>query len=438
MDALKRRARSLAQVKITLLLIVLNIMMYAIAWRYDVRRTDSLSLAETSFLIDWGGNVSALVFSGEYWRLLSSQFLHAGRLHLLMNMLALWSIGLVLEKKLPALIYLMIYLLSGMAGGLLSAVYYASSATPIVSCGASGSIFGLAGVLIAYALVTRNTHGLPIKNLLFSLALTFGSGLFLPLDNLTHFGGLLFGFVAGGVVTLTLTVWQPTCSHRMAVYTLLLIGPLAVMSAVFVWQTIPGGKGQVAAAKIILILENLGYGDLAAKTSGIAQLDECIDEQTRAEPADYQRCSGIDLGYVAMSSMARKLSRDVTHCLALSQSLAQLYHDKEDKRKIGVVKTWCEQHKTLYDVVFGNSSAVIDSEKLNASTARMRRLSDNIHFLNVQTSVSAYSSWGNLSTLAEEEDREDIRELGVFNDVTSRIYKTVRAGQCPYYNCTKP
>lgn len=89
--------------KITLLLIVSNIAVYLVAGYLDTRAFESLS--QTSFLIDWGGNVPALTLSGEYWRLFTSMFLHVGFLHLAINMLALWSLGIILEARMRSWVF---------------------------------------------------------------------------------------------------------------------------------------------------------------------------------------------------------------------------------------------------------------------------------------------------------------------------------------------
>lgn len=66
----------------------------------------------------------ALTLSGEYWRLFTSMFLHVGFLHLAINMLALWSLGIILEARMRSWVFLGVYLLSGLCGSLATALWH--------------------------------------------------------------------------------------------------------------------------------------------------------------------------------------------------------------------------------------------------------------------------------------------------------------------------
>jgi membrane associated rhomboid family serine protease len=129
------------------------------------------------------------VAEGEYYRLITSAFLHAGVLHILFNMFALAQIGPVLEKALGRGRYLALYLLSAL-GGSVAAYLLAPPNQP--SVGASGAIFGLFG---AYYVVVRRLGGEtgPIVVLLvINLAITFS----VPnIDWRAHLGGLATGAV---------------------------------------------------------------------------------------------------------------------------------------------------------------------------------------------------------------------------------------------------
>ncbi|HCN5042497.1 TPA: rhomboid family intramembrane serine protease [Escherichia coli] len=105
---------------------------------------------DQSALIHLGANVASLTLSGEPWRLLSSVFLHSSFSHLLMNMFALLVVGTVAERILGKWRLLIIWLFSGIFGGLISACYALRESEQIViSVGASGAIMGIAGAAIA-------------------------------------------------------------------------------------------------------------------------------------------------------------------------------------------------------------------------------------------------------------------------------------------------
>ena len=129
------------------------------------------------------------VAQGEYYRLLTSAFLHAGLLHILFNMVALAQIGPVLERALGQARYLALYLLSAL-GGSVAAFLLAAPNQP--SVGASGAIFGLFG---AYYVVVRRLGGEtgPIVVLLVvNLVITFSVP---SIDWRAHLGGLVTGAV---------------------------------------------------------------------------------------------------------------------------------------------------------------------------------------------------------------------------------------------------
>jgi rhomboid protease GluP len=428
---------ALLQARVTLILIVMNIIAFSVPGFYDIRFLDTL--AQGSYLINWGGNISALTFSGEYWRLLSSQFVHAGIVHLTMNMLALWSIGSVLERYIPRATYLAIYLLSGVSGGLLSAVYY--STTQIVSCGASAAIIGLAGAFLAYAAVTRNIQNLPVKNLLMSLLLTFGAGMFLPLDNMAHLGGLVFGFVSGGAVVLVSRVWQ---ANRML--TAAMSGGIFALSIAGLWGvynhfSVPGGAGQVKAVKVINILRMAGLGDSASVMGGLNDLDTCIQTQLATATLNLKSCNRRDLSdNFDIRWIEKRLLNDFAQCRLLVADLEQIYPDKEEQRRLGIVKDFCEAREQLYKAVFTQEIISVDAAKLHEADRRMRNLADRIRLLSKDRPVVIRSIFDYFYTSqndSEVEDAEDIQSQGVFNDVRNRVYKAVQESRCPYYSCTK-
>lgn len=154
---------------------------------------------DQSALIHLGANVASLTLSDESWRLLSSIFLHSSFSHLLMNMFALLAVGTVAERILGKWRLLIIWLFSGIFGGLISACYALRESEQIViSVGASGAIMGIAGAAIATQLASG--AGIHHKNqrrvfpLLGMVALTLLYGTRQAgIDNACHIGGLIAG-----------------------------------------------------------------------------------------------------------------------------------------------------------------------------------------------------------------------------------------------------
>ncbi len=122
----------------------------------------------------FGASVGPYTLSGQWWRLFTYMFLHAGLLHIAFNMWCLWDIGALCESLYGRWTFLTIYLLTGVAGGVASLGWNPSGST----VGASGAIFGLAGALIAsFYLGEFSLPSIAIKGTLRSLLFFAGFNL---------------------------------------------------------------------------------------------------------------------------------------------------------------------------------------------------------------------------------------------------------------------
>ncbi|MDZ5471000.1 rhomboid family intramembrane serine protease (plasmid) [Bacillus sp. 31A1R] len=151
----------------------------------------------TSTLIKFGAKFNPLILEGEWWRFFTPVVLHIGILHLLMNTLALYYLGTVVERIYGNSRFLFIYLLAGFSGSLASFLF-----SPSLSAGASGAIFGCFGALLFFGLIYPKlffrTMGF---NILVVLAINLSLGFTIPgIDNAGHIGGLIGGFLATGIV----------------------------------------------------------------------------------------------------------------------------------------------------------------------------------------------------------------------------------------------
>ncbi|MBF9220225.1 rhomboid family intramembrane serine protease [Hymenobacter ruricola] len=155
-------------------------------------------------LVVWGSNVSGLTLHGQPWRLLTYQFVHAGLSHLLLNMFSLWLLGLLVEDRVGPWRLALVYLASGVGGGLASLWWHTGG---INSVGASGSIFGLYGLLlvllIGKKLVLDKSDRRAMLGLVLYLVLSnLISGLTGNIDNAAHLGGLATGLLVAGPLAL--------------------------------------------------------------------------------------------------------------------------------------------------------------------------------------------------------------------------------------------
>jgi rhomboid protease GluP len=175
-------------------LVGLNVLVFVVMVASGI----SLMTPNAVELVKWGANYGPLTLGREPWRLVTSMFVHIGLLHVLFNMWCLWGLGTLGERLLGSWNLLVLYLLSGVGGGILSLAFHPHR----VSAGASGAIFGIAGGLIATIYVKKTPiSGAPMKQTLKSLVLFVGYNLLYGMrggiDNMCHLGGLVSGLALG-------------------------------------------------------------------------------------------------------------------------------------------------------------------------------------------------------------------------------------------------
>lgn len=163
---------------------------------------------QTRELIGWGANVGTLVNEGQWWRLITSMFLHAGIFHLLYNMFALYFIGIYLEISIGSKSMFIIYLICGIAGGIASLIFNDYAA----SVGASGAIFGLYGLTGALMIIGYLDKSFTVIFWV-SIVIFVGVNLLVGFakDNIdmpAHLGGLITGFVIGMLYKLKAKNWK--------------------------------------------------------------------------------------------------------------------------------------------------------------------------------------------------------------------------------------
>jgi rhomboid protease GluP len=183
---------------ITTVLVGMNVAVYAVMALTGVSPVSPTSVQ----LLRWGANWGPLSLGAEPWRMLASNYVHAGIIHIALNMWCLWNLGFLAERVFDPWTYVMIYTASGLAGSLGSLWWHPMA----VGVGASGAIFGLAGALIAALYLGHLPISRPaIKGTLRSLLSFAGYNLFFGavatgIDNSAHIGGLLAGLALGAVL----------------------------------------------------------------------------------------------------------------------------------------------------------------------------------------------------------------------------------------------
>ena len=211
LEAPPRRRRSrLASTPATYILLGINIAVFLWMILHGV----SPSSPTPDQLVRFGANATDLVLAGQWYRLLTATFVHVGVVHLATNMWCLYNLGLLGEPLLGKWGLIATYLVTGIAGNLLSlgvnVFLFVVTRSPDISvgAGASGAVFGIAGILI----VLLSNHKLPIPlvelqrlrrsviqfaglNLIIGLATVFVP--LVRIDNMAHIGGFLSGLALG-------------------------------------------------------------------------------------------------------------------------------------------------------------------------------------------------------------------------------------------------
>jgi membrane associated rhomboid family serine protease len=208
-----RQPRRAGMPVVTYVLIAANVVMFVLQMAVP-------GLQQALFL--WPAGVAVY---DQFYRLLTSAFLHDGLTHILFNMWALWVIGPALERSLGRTRFLAIYFLSALGG---SVLVYLLTPVNVPTLGASGAIFGLFGATLALSRKLNFDMRWIIGLIVINLVITF---VVPSISWQGHVGGLLTGAAVGGVYA-----YAPR-ANRAVIQTAFSIAVLAVFVALVWWRT---------------------------------------------------------------------------------------------------------------------------------------------------------------------------------------------------------
>jgi rhomboid protease GluP len=204
----------------TIVLLMANIFVFLLMWQSSNLRLSLLEPFSPEVLIAYGAKLNILIDSQkQWWRLVTPMFVHVNLLHLLVNMYSLWILGPYVEKLYGSAKFIVFWVLTGIGASIASYLTVVDPNTPLgplgrflfspdlPTAGASGSLFGLVGVLFAFGIKFRRelpegfkrafgTGLLPM--ILLNLFIGYiGRGIF---ANSAHLGGLISGVLLGFIV----------------------------------------------------------------------------------------------------------------------------------------------------------------------------------------------------------------------------------------------
>lgn len=184
--------KKLGDSKVTRALIIVNIIVFAImALNGGTQNTENL--------VRFGAVFKPYIAAGQWWRLFTAAFIHIGFMHILFNMYFLYQLGPTFEMLYGSRNFLIIYLVSGIIGNLVS---FAFGSPGTVSAGASTSLYGIFGLALGIMLNYKNDAMLANfgASFLSVIAINVIYSLISPnVGILGHFGGLVGGLLLSGI-----------------------------------------------------------------------------------------------------------------------------------------------------------------------------------------------------------------------------------------------
>jgi rhomboid protease GluP len=187
-------------------------------------------------MIALGSDYGPLTTSGEWWRLITSTFLHFGILHIALNMWALWGTGQLVERLYGSRYFLLLYMLAGICGSIASVAWNPG----VNSAGASGAIFGVFGAMLAFVAnkkagvptaIVQQHRGSTAAFVAYNLLNGFTHA---GIDNAAHLGGLIGGFAIGWLLVRPVTVQARQTSDTRRIGAAVAVGIAAL--AVGIWS----------------------------------------------------------------------------------------------------------------------------------------------------------------------------------------------------------
>lgn len=215
-------------------------------------------------MLAWGANHGPLTENGQWWRLVTCMFLHFGILHLGFNMWILWDLGRVVERFVGNFGFVVVYFVSGIAGSIASLFWNPF----VVSAGASGAVFGVAGTLLGLITFRQDTIPAPVlkhlRNSMLTLLfynLVYGM-IATGIDMAAHIGGLVAGYLCGLFLSQPLSVAM-VARRPFRNATVATVGALILLLSTF---ALPNPLPLCTSPVVVKLLERLLRGTPAGAT----------------------------------------------------------------------------------------------------------------------------------------------------------------------------
>jgi membrane associated rhomboid family serine protease/Flp pilus assembly protein TadD len=231
---------------ITTGLIGLNVLVFAIM----VLRGVSPFLPSPQQAIAFGADFGPLTLNGQWWRLVTSMFVHFGIVHIGLNMWCLWNLGRAAEQLMGRASYLLAYFVSGIFASIVSVYWHPMAA----GAGASGAIFGMAGVLVSYVYLKKTPAHLQINSRMLGslgtfIAYNLAFGALPGISNAAHIGGLVMGLAVGAVLP---AAGASEDARRTRLSLVAVFAAIALVGSAIAAKRLTKGVSELASAEQLL------------------------------------------------------------------------------------------------------------------------------------------------------------------------------------------
>ena len=202
--------------------------------------------------ISFGADFGPLTLNGQWWRLLTSMFVHFGLIHLGLNMWCLWNLGRAAERLLGRFSYLLAYLVSGIFGSIASVYWHPLAA----GAGASGAIFGLAGVLVSFVYLKKTPAHLQTNTKMLGTFIAYNLvfGAAIPgISNAAHIGGLVMGLAVGALLP---SASASESSRRTRLSLVVALSAMVLFASAVATKRLRAGVSELASIQQLLAKGN--------------------------------------------------------------------------------------------------------------------------------------------------------------------------------------
>jgi len=282
-------------------------------------------------LLKWGADWGPQTLGTQPWRALTSNYVHIGLLHILLNMWCLWNLGFLAERLFGRFAFLLVYTVTGIAGSIASLWW----SPTVVSAGASGAIFGIAGALITALYlgklpVSREALKPTLKSVVsfavYNLFIGAASGF---VNNAAHIGGLLLGLALGAILGRVL---MEDPDRRRTAETLLFAAATLVLLAGG-WL-VRQSRGEVVA---------LWKAGTALENRSPDEAIRLLEPARKTHPDDAQTLVLLGRAYIEKKDYAK--AEDL-----LNRALIQRPGDLEARYYLGLVYLATQRWEPAHDV----------------------------------------------------------------------------------------